>query len=153
MTDTEIELEHIFWEARWQRWENLPRFLLPYYCFSHGYTTKKNKPDWQQAREKGLRSCAANDINNAVLSAVIPETVIVGEIKSLEREQNLTRESLTALLSHHLEYCAISKQEQKRLEVLGLSSTMPKEWHQGNKQNLHIRLNKAEISLQKPASK
>jgi hypothetical protein len=148
MTDIELEFEHIYLEVRTQRWQQIERFLLSYYCFKHDYTNKQGKPDWQIAREHSPRSTALVSLNDSALEPVVPLAVIVGEIKRYWRDGQLTPNTLKRLLDSLLHYVVITKTEQQKLKKAGLQNAMPASWYQSDLRYPLERLEKAGIVIQ-----
>lgn len=148
MTDIELEFEHIYLEVRAQRWQQIERFLLSYYCYKHEYTNKQGKPDWQIAREHSPRSAALVSLNDSTLEPVVPLAVIVGEIKRYWRDGQLTPNTLKRLLDSLLSYVVITKTEQQKLKKAGLQNAMPASWYQSELREPFERLEKAGIVIQ-----
>ncbi len=151
MTDLDIELEHIYLEAKWERWEQVERFLFPYFCFKNNFVTSQNKPDWELARSQCPRSENVTGLKDSQLICVIPEQSIIGEIKILERDGNLTKRVLKKLLDTRLAYCVVSKAELGEIKQQGLLSNMPREWYHGNREDLYARIDQAGITLRQAA--
>jgi len=147
MTDLELEFEHIYLEVRAQRWQQIERFLLSYYCFKHDYTNKQGKPDWQIAREHSPRSTALVSLNDSALEPVVPLAVVVGEIKRYWRDGQLTPNTLKRLLDSLLHYVVITKAEQQKLKKAGLRNAMPASWYQSEQRLWQDRFNSVDICL------
>lgn len=147
MTDLELEFEHIYLEVRAQRWQQIERFLLSYYCFKHDYTNKQGKPDWQIAREHSPRSTALASLNDSALEPVVPLAVVVGEIKRYWRDGQLTPNTLKRLLDSLLHYVVITKTEQQKLKKAGLQNAMPASWYQSEQRLWQDRFNSVDICL------
>lgn len=140
MTDLDIEFEHLYLEAKYQRWSLVPRFLFSYFCFREGYVTTHGKPDWEKARASCRRSIDASTSKQVELMPLIPLDTLVGEIKCLERDDALDRDSLHQCLDGLLDYVVISKQEWKELKKLGLEERMPVSWYQSESKDRNARL-------------
>ncbi|NVD06485.1 hypothetical protein FCU94_06125 [Vibrio sp. JPW-9-11-11] len=148
MTDLELEFEHIYLEVRAQRWQQIERFLLSYYCYKHGYTNKQGKPDWQLARQHSLRSTVLVSLNDSALEPVVPLKVIVGEIKRYWRDGVLTPSSLKRILDSLLHFVTLSKQELAALKQAGLSHSMPAHWYQSPRKSPLARFEQLAITLE-----
>lgn len=149
MNETDIEFEHIMLEIQAERWPMVERFLLSYFCFSHGYVTKARKPDWQQARDCSPRSNNVLTVKHAELEPLVPLEAIIGELKRYQRDGELTPQSAKRILSCLLDYAVITKQEKQQLRQLGLSQTMPASWYQSEHKEPYDRFTQAAIHLTK----
>ncbi len=145
MPDIDIEFQHILLEIRLQRWAMLERFLFSYFCFKHGYLSKSGKPDWQQARECCRRSSSVTNTKHAELEPVVPLVAIIGELKRTSKQSKPNEEQLREILDSLLDYVVISKEEKQRLDQLGLSHQMPKNWYQAEEKASNARFELANI--------
>lgn len=128
--DLDIELEHIFLEAKFERWKHIERFLFPYFCYRTGYVTRQGKPDWEVARQSVPRSTLVNDLKDSVMLPLVPESSVVGEIKCLVRDDELSKETLTDILDRLLTYCLVTKAELAKMKQFGIEKAMPANWYQ-----------------------
>ncbi|USD42302.1 hypothetical protein J4N42_06165 [Vibrio sp. SCSIO 43135] len=147
MNDNQLELQHIYLEANFQRWHSISRFFLPYYCYQNGFVTSQGKPSWEVARERCSASSNLAQRKDGLLVPMLPEEVLVGQIKALERDGELTVEALSELLGRQLHYVVITRSELGTLKKLGLEKSMPKEWYQSKQQPTSARLDTAGITL------
>ncbi|NAX20476.1 hypothetical protein CAG65_04585 [Vibrio sp. V39_P1S14PM300] len=147
MTDLDIELEHILLEIRAERWNQLDRFLFPYFCFREGYLTKQGKPDWEAARAQSPRSSKIMQVKHACLEPLLPNEALIGELKRHTRDGNLTLASLKRILATALQYAVISKEEKQALSSLGLADAMPPEWYRSAERTIHARFDAANIKI------
>ncbi len=147
MTDVEIELEHIWLEARAERWPQLERFLFSYFCFRHQYLTRHGKPDRRLAEK--LCPCSENAelCTETVLEPLVPLDAVQGEIKRYQRDGKLTPSTLRRLLDSLLHYAVISRQQKQRLKDLGYSNSMPAIWYQKDEKSITCRFEAAGITL------
>ncbi|MGF1756240.1 hypothetical protein L4C33_21955 [Vibrio makurazakiensis] len=128
--DLYIELEHIFLEAKFERWKHIERFLFPYFCYRTGYVTKQGKPDWEFARQSVPKSTSTNDPKELVMIPLVPESSVIGEIKCIVRDDELSKEALSDVLDKLLTYCLITKTELAKMKKLGVEKSMPAAWYQ-----------------------
>ncbi|WP_237668162.1 MULTISPECIES: hypothetical protein [unclassified Vibrio] len=147
MTDLDIELEHILLEIRAERWNQLDRFLFPYFCFREGYLTKQGKPDWEAARAQSPRSSKIMQVKHACLEPLLPNEALIGELKRHTRDGNLSLASLKRILATALQYAVISKEEKQALSSLGLADAMPPEWYRSAERTIHARFDAANIKI------
>ncbi|WP_047043001.1 hypothetical protein [Vibrio mexicanus] len=140
MTDLDIEFEHLYLEAKYQRWSLVPRFLFSYFCFREGYVTTHGKPDWEKARASCRRSTDASISKQVDLIPLVPLDTLVGEIKCLERDDLLSKDTLRNCLDDLLDYVVISKQEWQKMKNLGLEDRMPVNWYQSKTKDRYARL-------------
>jgi N12 class adenine-specific DNA methylase len=74
------------------------------------------------------RSVAANDLkrNDVIHEHVVPHSIVMNKLISLE---NLTHENIESVIKKFYVICAITKEEDKKLNTVGLRSKMPKYWN------------------------
>ena len=147
MTDLDIEFEHIYIEAKAERWQCIERFLFSYFCFRENYLTRKNKPDWQSARLMSPRSAKITAIENAILEPVVPHQTIIGEIKRYWRDGQLTRQSLQRILNQLLDYAVITHKEKAALSKARLGDSMPADWYKNPEKPVYQRFELVNITL------
>ncbi|MGY0615908.1 hypothetical protein [Vibrio sp. FJH11] len=142
MTDADIELQHIWLEVQTQRWHNIPRFLFSYYCFKHNLVSKTNKPCWETAREALPASTTIQTRKDSVVEPLVPEETIIGLLKTLSKDGEMSFETMEQTLNKFLHYVVISKQEQAKLKP-----NMPAIWYQNMDKPLMMRFELAGISI------
>ncbi|MCZ4294694.1 hypothetical protein [Vibrio sinaloensis] len=147
MTDLELEFEHIYLEVRAERWQQIERFLLSYYCYQHGFTSKQGKPDWEQLRANSPRSNKFSSLSESVVEPAVPLAVIVGEIKRYWRDGELTPSTLQRLLDSLLHYVVITRSEQQALKKARLHNAMPIEWYRDKHRPWRARLEAVNITI------
>lgn len=147
MTDLELEFEHIYIEARAERWPLIERFLFSYFCMREGYLSKQGKPDWELARSNTIHSKSVTHLKCSELEPLVPLAVIIGEIKRYQRDGELTPSVLQRILNSLLHYAVISKDEKSALRKAGLLNTMPADWYQSDAKDLYSRFLKVGIQL------
>lgn len=143
MTDADIELQHIWLEVQAERWHNIPRFLFSYYCYKHNHVSKTNKPCWETARNALPTSSSVQARKNSVIEPLVPENAVVGLLKALSKDGEMTFDTMAQTLYEFLHYVVISKQEQAKLKP-----NMPASWYQEEIRPLKARFDLAGISVQ-----
>lgn len=143
MTDADIELQHIWLEVQAQRWHNISRFLFSYYCYKHNHVSKTNKPCWETARNTLPASSAAQTRKNCVIESLVPEDTVVGLLKTLSKDGEMSFDAMAQTVQDFLYYVVITKQEQTKLKP-----HMPASWYQEDQKNLTARFELSGISIQ-----
>ena len=142
MTDANLELQHLWLDIQHQRWQQLPRFFFSYFCYQHQYVDNKNKPCWETARQQLPSSLSASQRQGAIIEPLIPESVIVGLLKTQAKQSALCFEKMVDILEKHLHYVVISSEQKQRL-----SPTMPAMWYKKEPKTLLDRFEQAGIEL------
>lgn len=142
MTDSDIELQHIWLEVQAQRWQNVARFLFSYYCYQHNLVSKSNKPCWETARNKLPASNAIQTRNNTVIEPLVPEETVVGLLKALSKSGKISFDEMQSTLKQHLHYVVISKQEKAKLKP-----SMPTDWYQQAHKSVMARFEISDIFI------
>ncbi|EHZ2780851.1 hypothetical protein ACFJ92_001927 [Vibrio parahaemolyticus] len=144
MTDADIELQHLWLEIQTQRWQNVPRFLFSYYCYKNNLVNKNNKVCWETARDALPASISLKTRKQAVIEPLIPEETVVGLLKAISKDGEMTCDVMTATLNAFLHYVVISKQEK-----LQLKPNMPASWYQQHHRSVFARFEQAGIEFNK----
>ncbi|MGI3091357.1 hypothetical protein ACRTEP_07740 [Vibrio diabolicus] len=142
MTDADIELQHLWLEVQAERWQNLPRFLFSYYCYKHNLVSKTNKACWETARANLRASTSIKERKNAVVEPLVPEEAVVGLLKTISKDGEMTFDVMGTTLDTFLHYVVISKEEKARLK-----SNMPASWYQRSNKSPLARFEQAGIKL------
>ncbi|MGP8304837.1 hypothetical protein [Vibrio sp. YIC-376] len=142
MTDADIELQHIWLEVQTQRWHNISRFLFSYYCFKHNLVSKTNKPCWETARKELPASTTIQTRKDSVVEPLVPEEAIIGLLKTLSKDEEISFDAMVQTLEAFLHYVVISKQEKEKLKP-----NMPAIWYQEIEKPLKARFELAGISI------
>ncbi len=142
MTDADIELQHIWLEVQAERWHNISRFLFSYHCYKQGHVSKTNKPCWETARNLLPVSKTIQDRKNCVIEPLVPEEAVVGLLKTLSRDGEMSFDVMADTLNSFLRYVVISKHEQATLKP-----NMPASWYQGKDKHLLVRFDQAAIVI------
>lgn len=142
MTDADIELQHLWLEVQAERWQNLSRFLFSYYCYKHDLVSKTNKVCWETARALLPYSKTISERKHAVIEPLIPEDTVVGLLKTISKDGDMSFEMMTNTLDTFLRYVVISKQEKARLKP-----NMPAIWYQQESKPLMARFELAGIVI------
>lgn len=148
MTDLDLEFEHIYLEAKAERWHQIERFLFSYFCYREGYLSSKGNPDWEKARASSPRSLQVESLSQSDLEPVVPLEVVVGEIKRYVRDGELTPTTLKRVLDCLLHYKTISKAQKQALKKAGLQSAMPASWYQSEEKDPYLRFKLQGIIVQ-----
>ncbi|MGR5131692.1 hypothetical protein [Vibrio alfacsensis] len=143
MTDADIELQHIWLEVQAQRWQNLSRFLFSYYCYKHNLVSKTNKACWETARANLPASTSIQARNNTIIEPLVPEETIVGLLKAICKDGDMTFDAMTETLNAFLHYVVISKNEKTQLR-----QNMPTNWYQQQNKPVMVRFEQAGIVIQ-----
>ena len=143
MTDADIELQHLWLEVQAERWQNLPRFLFSYYCYKHNLVSKTNKVSRETARARLPASTSIKERKNAVVEPLVPEEAVVGLLKTISKDGEMTFDVMGTTLDTFLHYVVISKEEKARLK-----SNMPASWYQRSNKSPLARFEQAGINLQ-----
>ncbi|GAK15163.1 LOW QUALITY PROTEIN: hypothetical protein JCM19053_5051 [Vibrio sp. JCM 19053] len=143
MTDADIELQHLWLEVQAERWQNLPRFLFSYYCYKHNLVSKTNKVCWETARARLPASTSIKERKKAVLNPLVSEETVVGLLKSISKDGEMTFNVMVTTLNAFLHYVVISKEEKARLKP-----NMPASWYQRSNKSPLARFEQAGINLQ-----
>ena len=142
MTDADIELQHLWLEVQAERWQNLSRFLFSYYCYKHNLVSKTNKVCWETARSLLPYSKTITERKHAVIEPLIPEDTVIGLLKTISKDGDMSFEMMTSTLDTFLRYVVISKQEQNQLKP-----NMPASWYQQASKPLMARFELAGIVI------
>ncbi|MHB9955298.1 hypothetical protein [Vibrio campbellii] len=142
MTDADIELQHLWLEVQAERWQNLSRFLFSYYCYKHHLVSKTNKVCWETARALLPCSKTISERKHAVIEPLIPEDTVVGLLKTISKDGDMSFEMMTSTLDTFLRYVVISKQEKAQLKP-----NMPASWYQQESKPLMARFELAGIVI------
>lgn len=130
-----LELQHIYLEAYSERYHSLRQYFESYYCYRHNLITRQGKPDWEQIftiapHSQEAQSCANR--KQTVRELTLPLVVLIGKLKVLVRDEQLTLTAIQALLDAELEYVILSRPQWQRLKKEGLLERMPAEFYQPN---------------------
>ena len=142
MTDADIELQHLWLEVQAERWQNLSRFLFSYYCYKHDLVSQTNKVCWETARALLPCSKTITARKHAVIEPLIPEGTVVGLLKTISKDGDMSFEMMTSTLDTFLRYAVISKQEKAQLKP-----NMPASWYQQETKPLMARFELAGIVI------
>ncbi|PQJ46148.1 hypothetical protein BTO00_08555 [Vibrio campbellii] len=142
MTDADIELQHLWLEVQAKRWQNLSRFLFSYYCYKHNLVSKTNKVCWETARASLPCSTTITERKHKVIEPLIPEDTVVGLLKTISKDGDMSFEIMTSTLDTFLRYVVISKQEKAQLKP-----NMPASWYQQESKPLMARFEHAGIVI------
>ncbi|CAH1547172.1 conserved hypothetical protein [Vibrio rotiferianus] len=142
MTDADIELQHLWLEVQAERWQNLSRFLFSYYCYKRNLVSKTNKVCWETARASLPFSKTITELKHAVIEPLIPEDTVVGLLKTISKDGDMSFEMMTNTLDMFLRYVVISKQEKAQLKP-----NMPASWYQQENKPLMARFELAGIVI------
>ncbi|CAE6901590.1 hypothetical protein ACOMICROBIO_LKFPLAJE_01458 [Vibrio sp. B1FIG11] len=142
MTDADIELQHLWLEVQAERWQNLSRFLFSYYCYKHNLVSKTNKVCWETARASLPCSKTIYEQKHTVIEPLIPEDTVVGLLKIISKDGDMSFEMMKSTLDTFLRYVVISKQEKARLKP-----NMPASWYQQESKPLMARFELAGIVI------
>ncbi|WP_394156022.1 hypothetical protein [Vibrio campbellii] len=142
MTDADIELQHLWLEVQAERWQNLSRFLLSYYCYKHNLVSKTNKVCWETARASLPCSKTIYEHKHTVIEPLIPEDTVVGLLKTISKDGDMSFEMMANTLDTFLRYVVISKQEKAQLKP-----NMPASWYQQESKPLMARFELAGIVI------
>ncbi|MGI9918385.1 hypothetical protein [Vibrio owensii] len=142
MTDADIELQHLWLEVQAERWQNLSRFLFSYYCYKHNLVSKTNKVCWGTARASLPCSNTITERKHAVIEPLIPEDTVVGLLKTISKDSDMSFEMMATTLDTFLRYVVISKQEKAQLKP-----NMPASWYQQESKPLMARFELAGIVI------
>ena len=142
MTDAGIELQQLWLEVQAERWQNLSRFLFSYYCYRHNLVSKTNKVCWETARASIPCSKAITERKHAVIEPLIPEDTVVGLLKTISKDGDMSFEMMANTLDTFLRYVVISKQEKAQLKP-----NIPASWYQQESKPLMARFELAGIVI------
>lgn len=142
MTDADIELQHLWLEVQAERWQNLSRFLFSYYCYKHNLVSKTNKVCWETARASLPCSKTISERKHTIIEPLIPEDTVVGLLKTISKDGDMSFEMMTSTLDTFLRYVVISKQEKAQLKP-----NMPASWYQQENKSLMARFELAGIVI------
>ncbi|MEH0712993.1 hypothetical protein [Vibrio owensii] len=142
MTDADIELQHLWLEVQAERWQNLSRFLFSYYCYKHNLVSKTNKVCWETARASLPCSKTITERIHVVIEPLIPEDTVVGLLKTISKDGDMSFEMMASTLDTFLRYVVISKQEKAQLKP-----NMPASWYQQESKPLMARFELAGIVI------
>jgi len=97
---------------------------------------------------KGLNFCTSKKAKGlkrkeVTHEHVIPHSIVMNKLFSLD---SLTNENIMSIIQKYYVICAITKEEDKRLNAIGLKSKMPEGWDEAN-DNVFARYESAGISI------
>ena len=97
---------------------------------------------------KGLNFCTSKKAKGlkrkeVTHEHVIPHSIVMNKLFSLD---SLTNENIMSIIQKYYVICAITKEEDKRLNAIGLKSKMPEGWDEAN-DNVLARYESAGISI------
>ena len=133
--NADLELQHIYLEVYAERYHHLKSFIEAYYCFTHGAVTKNDKPDWEAIFDTGIRTTQSQGVVDRKLlvrDMLVPFSVLVGMMKTMVRDDDLTIEGLRQLLDEKLKYVVLTRIEHSILDKQGLKDAMPASFYQTN---------------------
>lgn len=127
------QLRHIQLEINDDSYQHLRHFVDQYFCYTKGYVRKTGSPNWDAIVWKEYVSLAAKEETNrkeVVKEHVVPLKRITEELRKLaiKKEFDVNIEEIKAILDELLIFATITKEEDKRLRSLGLTSKMPEEY-------------------------
>ncbi|MGF1717313.1 hypothetical protein [Photobacterium chitinilyticum] len=134
----QLELQHIYLEVYAERFHYLRPFFEGYYCYRHQLVTRQGKADWEQIFDHGVRSKAASQITNRkqlVRELRLPLAVLIGKLKVLVRDDELSLDAIQCLLDNNLEYTILTRDEFQRLKAAGMLDRMPAEYYRQGSAN------------------
>ncbi|OAN13038.1 hypothetical protein A3K86_15340 [Photobacterium jeanii] len=137
-SDLELELQHIYLEVNAERYHYLPQFFEAYYCHRHNLVTKQGKVDWEAIFDFAPRSQAARGVSQRkelVREWLLPTSVVVGQLKALVRDEELSLTNIQAVLDCALQYVILTRGEAQALKQKGLQTTMPASYYQPSHQD------------------
>lgn len=152
-----LELQHIYLEAYAERYHSLRQYFEAYYCYRHGLITRQGKPDWGQIFQFAPHSHSAKactDKKQCVRELWLPLSVLVGRLKALVRDDELTVEAIQDLLDDALHYVIVSREEWNALKKNGWVENMPAEFYQPQNphyQDPHDRFTRLGIAFEQAA--
>tara|TARA_R110000787_G_scaffold58218_1_gene132707 strand:+ start:435 stop:1010 length:576 start_codon:yes stop_codon:yes gene_type:complete len=148
-----LELEHIMLEIRSRRGRHLRHFVDQYFCYKHGYVRSSGTPNWDGIIFNEYVSKSADEMHLAhghvevTRDHIVPLNRIRLELLQLE---NPCEHSVELLLGRQLQFATITREEDARLNYLGLKQTMPLEYDEKDNplfQDIFARYRKADIDL------
>lgn len=97
---------------------------------------------------KGLNFCTSKEAKGlkrkeVIHEHVVPHSIVMNKLLSLDP---LTNENIMSIIQKYYVICAITKEEDKRLNTAGLKSKMPEGWDVGN-DNIFARYKSVGISV------
>ncbi|MGF1725260.1 hypothetical protein [Photobacterium nomapromontoriensis] len=128
-----LELQHIYLEAYSERYHSLRQYFESYYCYRHNLITRQSKPDWEQiftVAPHSLEALSCADRKQTVRELMLPLVVLIGKLKVLVRDEQLTLASIQALLDAELDYVILSRSQWQQLKKEGLLERMPAAFYQ-----------------------
>lgn len=128
-----IELKHIRLELENNRYQHLRHFIDQYYCYMNGYANRNGKADWEKIvwgvnETISVNAYATRNRKEVVKEHVIPLKRIITELKQLSLIKNQELETIKSCIDGLLLFATITKEEDRRLRELKLTSSMPKEY-------------------------
>ncbi|CAM3002180.1 hypothetical protein QTO01_17185 [Vibrio mytili] len=142
MTDADIELQHIWLEVQAERWHSIARFLFSFYCYKYNHVSKTNKPCWESARNELPASKTIQTRKHCVIEPLIPEETVVGLLKALSKDGDMSFHAMEQTLNEFLHYVVISKSDQAKLKP-----NMPASWYQESERPVMARFEVAGIPM------
>ncbi|MGF1690725.1 hypothetical protein [Photobacterium kagoshimensis] len=128
-----LELQHIYLEVNAERFHYLPLFFESYYCHRHGIVTNNDKVDWEGIFKVAPRSLLAQrvtDRKQLVREWFLPSAVLIGQLKAMVRDEQLSLTALQTALDQKLFYVVITREEQAKLKQQGRLKSMPASYYQ-----------------------
>lgn len=133
-----LELQHIYLELNAERFHYLPIFFESYYCHLHGLVTKNDKIDWEGVFKVAPRSLQARSITDRkqlVREWFLPSSVLIGQLKAMVRDDQLSLTALRTVLEKKLFYIVITREEHAKLKQQGGLKSMPASYYQADHQD------------------
>lgn len=104
--------------------------------------SKTNKVCWETARASLPCSKTITERKHAVIEPLIPEDTVVGILKTISKDGDMSFEMMASTLDTFLRYVVISKQEKAQLKP-----NMPASWYQQESKPLMARFELAGIVI------
>ena len=130
--NAEIELKHIELELKYGRTQHFRHFIDQYYCYKHGCVTSGGKAKWEGLLFTGAVSVAARaaeeNRKDLVKEHAIPLKFITCHLLNLIKTNQISTENIAKLIDDYFIVGTITKEEDRKLRGLNLSSRMPVEY-------------------------
>ncbi|MFT6908475.1 MAG: hypothetical protein ACJAS1_005177 [Oleiphilaceae bacterium] len=151
----EIELRHIKLELDNNRFQHLRHFVDQYYCYKNGYIKRTGTADWEKivwGENEAISEGATKtqDRKLVVKEHIVPLKRITEELKKLVVNSTTEIHHIQECIEKYLFYATISKEEDKKLRNLKLTSKMPDEFDDSSHelfQDIYARYKLAGINL------
>ena len=127
---SKIELEHIKIEIKHKRFHHLRHFIDQYYCYVHGYITKNGTPKWSDilwSSNVSIQAQKQKKTKLVVKEHVVPIKVITTKLQALNPSCSLIE--IKNVLDEFLIFATITKEEDAKLNQMGLKQKMPKAYY------------------------